>query len=171
MTWAVTAAAIAAVAAVGTAAVSYDQGQRQLYASTKAAYDAQVQQNQQIEEQRAQIAKAAANDETERMKAAQLEEGKLRVITGESGALGITTEKLLQDSKFQLGTDVSTIEANKISSMKQTDLNALANYNQNVSQVNQAANRAPTLLGTGLQIGGGVANSYMGYKASTAKVK
>lgn len=158
MTWAITAAAAIAAA---TAAVSYDQGQRQLYATTKAAYDNQVAQNQQIEAQRAEIAKQAANDETERMRAAQIEEGKLRVITGESGALGLSTENLLEDSKFQEGSDISTIESNKISSMKQTDLSAYSNYVNNTSQVNQAASRAPTLLGTGLQIGGGVANAYL----------
>lgn len=149
MTWAITAAAIAAAAA----AASYDQGQRQLYATSKAAYDNQVNQNKQLEEQRAQIAKQAANDTTERHRAAQLEEGKLRVITGESGALGLTSQKLIQDSEFQLGSDIATIEANKISAMKQTDLSGMSNYAQNMSTVNQATNRAPTLLGTGLQIG------------------
>lgn len=158
MTWAITAAAVIAAA---SAAVAYDSGQRQLYATTKAAYDNQVIQNQQLEEQRLQIGKQAANDETERMRAAQLEEGKLRVITGESGALGLSADKLLQDSKFQLGSDISTIESNKISSMKQTDLTGYANYANSVSTVNQAASRAPTLLGTGLQIGAGVTNSYL----------
>lgn len=167
MTWAITAAAVMAAAA---AAVSYDSGQRQLYATSKAAYDNQVLQNQQLEEQRSQIAKAAANDETERMRAAQLEEGKLRVITGESGALGFSADKLLQDSKFQLGSDIATIESNKISSMKQTDLSGFANYSNNVSAVNQAASRAPTLLGTGLQIGVGATNAYlMGTRGSSTK--
>lgn len=150
MTWAVTAASIIAAA---TATVAYDQGQRQLYATSKSAYDNQVNQNKQLEEQRQQIAKQSANDMTERHKAAQLEEGKLRVITGESGALGLTSNRLLADSEFQKGTDIATIEANKISSLKQTDLTGLSNYNQNTSTINQAANRAPTLLGTGLQIG------------------
>lgn len=169
MTWAATAAYIAVAVAAASAAVSYDQGQRQLYATSKAAYDNQELQNKQIEEQRQQVAKQAANDETERTRAAQLEEGKLRVITGESGALGLTTDKLLQDSKFQLGSDIATIESNKLTSLKQTDLNALSNYNQNTSTVNQAVNRAPTLLGTGLQIAGSSANAYMGYKATKVK--
>lgn len=166
MTWAVTAAVVAAVAAAGTAAVQYDAGQRQLYATQKAAYDNQVLQNQQLEEQRSQIAKQAANDESERYRAAQIEEGKLRVITGESGALGLSADNLLMDSKFQLGSDISTIEANKISSMKQTDFTGMSNYNQNTSTVNQASTRAPTLLGTGLQIAGSSTSAYMGYKAA-----
>lgn len=150
MTWAATAAAIVAIT---SAAVSYDSGQRQLYASSKAAHDNQVIQNQQIEEQRKQIAQQAANDKTERMRAQQQEEGKLRVITGESGALGFTSDRLLQDSEFQMGSDIATIDANKVSAMKQNNMNALSIYSENTSRVNEAANRAPTLLGTGLQIG------------------
>lgn len=171
MTWATTAAYIAIAVAAAGAAASYDSGQRQLYATTKAAHDNQEIQNKQLEEQRQQIAKQAANDETERMRASQQETSKLRVISGESGALGITSDRLLQDSKFQEGSDIATIEANKVSALKQTDLTGLSNYNQNTSTVNQAANRAPTLLGTGLQIAGSAANTYMGYRAATAKVK
>lgn len=165
MTWAITAAAVV----VASAAVTYDQGQRQLYATQKAAYDNQVAQNQQLEEQRKEIAKQAANDETERQRAAQVESAKLRVITGESGALGLTTDKLLQDSQFQLGSDMATIEANKVSSLKQTDLTGFANYVNNSSTANQAATRAPTLLGTGLQIGAGVANVGMASRTKTTK--
>lgn len=159
MTWAATAAAIVVAAAAATA--QYDQGQRQLYATSKAAHDNQVIQNQQLEEQRQQIAKQAANDETERRRAAQIEQGKIRAITGESGALGLTSDRLLQDSEFQLGSDIATIEANKVSALKQTDNTGLSNYAQNMSTANQASSRAPTLLGTGLQIGATAANSYL----------
>ena len=169
MTWAATAAAIAVAAAAATSIAQYDQGQRQLYASSKAAYDNQVIQNRQLEEQRQQIAKQAANDETERRRAAQIEQGKIRAITGESGALGLTSDRLLQDSEFQLGSDIATIEANKVSALKQTDNTGLSNYAQNMSTVNQAINRAPTMLGTGLQIGGMAANSYLNWSQSGKK--
>ena len=131
------------------------------------AYDNAVLQNQQLQEQREQIGKQSANDMTERARQAQIEQGRLRVITGESGALGFTQDRLLMDSEFQEGTDIATIEANRTAALKQTDLTALSNYNQNVSAVNQARNKAPTLLGTGLQIGGSLGNSYMGYRAAT----
>lgn len=169
MTWAVTAAWTAvAVAAIG-GAVSYDQGQRQVAATKQAAYNNAVLQNQQLEEQRLQIAKQAANDETERYRAQQIEEGRLRVITGESGALGLSADNLLEDSQFQLGTDIATIEANKVSSMKQTEFTGLSNYNQNTSAINQAVNRAPTLLGTGLQIAGTATSAYASSQAKTYK--
>lgn len=164
MTWATTAAYIAIAVAAAGAAVSYDSGQRQLYATSKAAYDNQVLQNKQLEEQRAQIAKQSANDETERRRAAQVEQGKLRVITGESGALGLSAQNLMEDSAFQEGSDISTIESNKLSAMKQTDFTGMANYNQNTSMVNQASTKAPTLVGTGLQIAGSTATTGLRYK-------
>lgn len=163
------AASAAAVAATGGAVASYVQGQNQISAANDAArYNAELQ-NQQLQEQRSQISKQSANDMTERAKQAQIEQGRLRVITGESGALGFTQDRLLMDSEFQEGTDIATIEANRTAALKQTDFNALANYNQNVSSINQARNRAPTLLGTGLQIGGGLASVYTGWE--TAKNK
>ncbi len=149
MTW----AAVAAVIAAASVAVTYDQGQRQLGATKKAAYENAVIQNKQLEEQRNQISKQAANDQTERKRSQMIEESRLRVISGESGALGVSADRLIGDSKFQLGSDIATIDANKTSALKQTDYTGLANYNQNVSAINQATNRAPTLLGTGLQIG------------------
>lgn len=161
------AAATSAVAATGGAVASYMQGQNQIEAAQRAAYDNAVLQNQQLQEQRDQISKQSANDITERARQAQIEQGRLRVITGESGALGFTQDRLLQDSEFQEGTDIATIEANRTSALKQTDFSALSNYNQNVSSINQARNRAPTLLGTGLQIGGTLGSSYMGYRAAT----
>lgn len=161
------AAATSAVAATGGAVASYIQGQNQLEAAQKAAYDNAVIQNQQLQEQRDQISKQSANDMTERARQAQIEQGRLRVITGESGALGFTQDRLLQDSEFQQGTDIATIEANRTAALKQTDFSALSNYNQNVSSINQARNKAPTLLGTGLQIGGTLGSSYMGYRAAT----
>lgn len=161
------AATTSALAAAGGAYMSYQKGQDQIEAASKAAYDNAVIQNQQLQEQRDQISKQSANDMTERARQAQIEQGRLRVITGESGALGFTQDRLLMDSEFQEGTDIATIEANRTSAIKQTNLSALSNYNQNVSSINAAKNKAPTLLGTGLQIGGGLASSYMGYRAAT----
>ena len=163
------AASAAAVAAVGGAASSYIQGQEQLKATQKAAYDNAVLQNQQLQEQRSQISKQSANDMTERAKQAQIEQGRLRVITGESGALGFTQDRLLMDSEFQEGTDIATIEANRTAALKQTDFDALSDYNQNISSIHQARNRAPTLLGASLHIGGGLANAYMGWETSRSK--
>lgn len=163
------AAIAAATASVAGAGASYYQGQQNIQSTQEAAARNAEIQNQQLEEQRKQIGQQAANDMTERARQAEIERGRLRVIAGESGALGLTQDRLLQDSAFQEGTDIATIDANKTSALKQTDLTGLSNYNQNVSAVNQAKNKAPTLLGTGLQIGGSLGNSYMGFSAAKGK--
>lgn len=164
-----TIAAVTLAVSAAAAGASYYQGQQNIQATGEAAArNAQIQ-NQALEEQRTQIGNQAANDITERARAAQIEQGKLRVIAGESGALGLTQDRLLQDSAFQAGTDIATIQSNRDSSLRQTDLTGLANYNQNTSIVNQAKNKAPTLLGTGLQIGMSGLSAYSGYQKSTRK--
>lgn len=160
--------AAAAMSAAGTAA-NYVQGQQNAASTAAAAARNQELQNEQIREQQRQLMNKSANDETERTRAAQQEQAKLRVITGESGALGLTQDRLLTDSAFQQGSDIATIQANRDTELRQTTVNSLANYNQNTSAVNSAYNKAPTLLGTGLQIGTNLGSSYFGYQGAMNK--
>lgn len=164
MTWAMT--AVALIAATG--AMSYVSGQEQLKATQDAAnenYKAQMDQNAVRQEE---LNKQAANDETERSRLAKIEQGRLRVVSGESGALGNTQDRLLKDSFFQEGSDLATIEANRLSAMKQTNVDANAYRAQNQGIMNKAAASAPTMLGTGLQI----ASSSASFTAQkNAKVK
>ena len=161
------AAIVAATAAAGSAVASYSAGQQMVQATQDAANNNYALQMMQINEQDAEVNKQAANDMNERAKAAQIEQGKLRVIAGESGALGITQDLLLQDSEFQEGTDIATIQANKTSALKQSDVNKLAAYSESQNAVNMAKNKAPTLVGTGLQIASGLSTAYIGSQGKT----
>lgn len=143
---------IAAAASAGSAVASYSSGQAMVQATQDAANNNLALQLFQADSQDQEVEKQAANDMNERAKAAQIEQGKLKVIAGESGALGITSDLLLADSEFQKGTDIATITANKTSALKQNDTNKLAAYSESQNTVNLARNKAPTLLGTGLQI-------------------
>ena len=156
------AAIIAATASAGSAVASYSSGQQMVQATQDAANNNYALQMLQINEQDREVEKQAANDMNERAKAAQIEQGKLRVIAGESGALGITQDLLLQDSAFQEGTDIATIQANKTSALKQSDMNKLGAYTESQNAVNIAKNKAPTLVGTGLQIASGLSTAYIG---------
>lgn len=156
------AAIVAVTASAGSAVASYSSGQQMIAATQDAANNNYALQMMQIDEQDKEMEKQSANDMNERAKAAQIEQGKLRVIAGESGALGITQDLLLQDSEFQEGTDIATIQANKTSALKQLDVNKLQAYTESQNAVNMAKNKAPTLVGTGLQIASGVATAYMG---------
>lgn len=158
-----TIAAIAAAAAsAGSAVASYSSGQAMIQATQDAANNDLALQLFQMNTQDQEVEKQAANDMNERAKAAQIEQGKLRVIAGESGALGISSDLLLMDSEFQEGTDIATIQANKVSALKQSDTNKLSAYSNAQNTVNLAKNKAPTLVGTGLQIASGLSTAYIG---------
>lgn len=161
------AAIVAATASVGSAVAAYSSGQAMVQATQDAANNNMALQMMQIDEQSKEIEKQAANDMNERAKAAQMEQAKLRVISGESGALGITSDLLLVDSEFQEGTDIATINANKVSALKQNDINKLASYSESQNAVNMAKNKAPTLVGTGLQIASGLSTAYIGSQGRT----
>lgn len=161
------AAIVAATASVGGAVAAYSNGQAMVQATQDAANNNMALQMMQIDEQSKEIEKQAANDMNERAKAAQMEQAKLRVISGESGALGITSDLLLVDSEFQEGTDIATINANKVSALKQNDINKLAAYSESQNAVNMAKNKAPTLVGTGLQIASGLSTAYIGSQGRT----
>lgn len=156
------AAIIAATASAGSAVASYSSGQAMIQATQDAANNDLALQLFQMNTQDHEVEKQAANDMNERSKAAQVEQGKLRVIAGESGALGITQDLLQQDSAFQEGTDIATIQANKVSALKQSDTNKLSAYSNSQNTVNMAKNKAPTLVGTGLQIASGLSTAYIG---------
>lgn len=156
------AAIVAATAAAGSAVASYSAGQQMVQATQDAANNSYAMQMLQLDEQSKEIEKQAANEMNERAKAAQIEQAKLRVISGESGALGISQDLLLVDSEFQEGTDIATINANKVSALKQNDISKLSAYTESRNAVNMAKNKAPTLVGTGLQIASGLSTAYIG---------
>ncbi len=161
------AAIVAATAAAGSAVASYSAGQAMVQATQDAANNNYALQTMQLEEQGKEIEKQAANEMNERAKAAQLEQAKLRVIAGESGALGISQDLMLVDSEFQEGTDIATIQANKVSALKQNDISKLSAYSESQNAVNMAKNKAPTLVGTGLQIASGLSTAYIGSQGKT----
>lgn len=161
------AAIIAATASAGSAVASYSSGQAMIQATQDAANNDLALQLFQMNSQDTEVEKQAANDMNERSKAAQIEQGKLRVIAGESGTLGITSDLLLLDSEFQEGTDIATINANKVSALKQSDMNKLSAYSNAQNTVNLARNKAPTLVGTGLQIASGLSTAYIGSQGKT----
>lgn len=161
------AAIVAATASAGSAVASYSAGQAMAAATQDAANNDLAMQLFQMNAQDTEVEKQAANDMNERSKAAQIEQGKLRVIAGESGALGITSDLLLLDSEFQEGTDIATINANKVSALKQSDMNKLSAYSNAQNTVNVAKNKAPTLVGTGLQIASGLSTAYIGSQGKT----
>lgn len=131
-----------------------------------ASNNALSQQYAQINEKQGQINQQSALDQSERDKQGLLERAKMATIAGESGALGISSDRLLSDSLMQEGTDISSLEKNRMNAIKQTGWEGTQAQASANSRNADIASKTPTLLGTGLQIG---ADAYMmNSKAKTA---
>lgn len=150
------------------AADAQSQAARQQYESNMAA----------LQEQQKQINQDAADKQSIRALEAMKERGRLNATAGEMGVTGNSVEKALQESLFNEGTDISTIEANRKNSVTQNTRNMSAAGVQLASNINQAEAGRTSLLAAGLGIGGAVVNGYnmnatrtASKAASTAPVK
>jgi hypothetical protein len=150
---------------VVSAGASYVQGQQQLKNSAEAANDATELSYAQNAERQEQINDQSALDKSERTKQGMLERAKIATIAGESGALGLSSDRLLADSFMQEGTDISSLEKNRMNGQSQTNWANRQAEATGKSEINRAESAAPSLLQTGLQIG----SEYVNYKSRTTK--
>jgi hypothetical protein len=123
---------------------SYDEIEKDHYAQQAA-----------ILEQQKQITANATDKMTDRAKEAMIERGRLRAIQGESGLSGNTQDRIMRESYFNEGTDISAIEGNRKSAIKQSKLDAEGLRASNQSRINSV--KQPSLIGAGLQIGTAIA--------------
>jgi hypothetical protein len=151
-----------------SAGLTYVQGTKNAENMAEAANDATEASYAQNTERLEQVNDQAALDKTERTKQGMLERAKLATIAGESGALGLSSDRLLNDSFMQEGTDIASLEKNRINAQTQTNWankQARASGNSELARID--ANK-PSLLQTGLQIG----SEYAQYKSrSTQQAK
>lgn len=151
-----------------SAVATYVGGKQNAANQTAASNNAAVLQQQQINEKQQQINQQSALDQSERDKQGLLERAKMATISGESGALGISSDRLLSDSYMQEGTDMSSLEKNRLNSIKQTTWEAKQAQASATSRNTTIAANSPTLIGTGLQVG---ADIYKGTQAAKAAAK
>lgn len=152
---------------VGIAGLNYFGGQASAKAQQQANNNSTALQYQQLNEKQQQTNDKYALDQTERIKQGMVERGHIAAIAGESGALGFSSDRLVNDSFMQEGLDISTLEKNRL-----TDLNTIQ-YEQKATQAASQANSAkiaastPTLVGTGLQIGSDIYSAKSNAKKAT----
>lgn len=156
--------------AVVSAATTYIGGQQQARNASISANNAAKLQYQQINEKQGQINDQSALDQSERNKQGLLERAKIATIAGESGALGISSDRILGDSFMQEGTDMASLEKNRQNAIKQTGWKGKQAEGQANAASAKAYGSAPSLIGTGLQIGADVYSGSQKAKA-TAKAK
>jgi hypothetical protein len=143
--------------AIAGAVSSFVGGQSQASATSDAAKANLEAQYAQTAEKQKQINEQSALEASERQRQGLIDRAESMAIAGESGALGFSSDRLMADSFMQEGTDLMSIEQNRSNQMKQTDINNQSSRATAQSQANAAYNKAPGLIGTGLQIGGTIA--------------
>ncbi len=142
---------------IGMAALSFVN---QLQAANAQADAIEANYRQQMEstaEQQRQNNAAAAQQMSERAREAQIERARLRVLAGESGLSGVSTDRIENASRFNEGYDIATIEANRLNASKQITNEAKGIRAQSQSKLNTIDR--PSLIGTGLQIVGSIAQT------------
>lgn len=159
-------AAIAGLQAFQTI-VQYQQGKkdaRSLQEAATAAYEndkvAQQLQNQQILD-------ASRQEITQRAKSALIERSRLRTAAGESGTVGSSVNRVIQQPNQDAGFDIAAMVGNRESRTMQAHLERQASYARYKSRLNQAT--PPSPLVAGLQIAGIGADYYT--KTHTPKSK
>ena len=147
-------------------------------AQTEAAQNQYDSNIAALQEQQHQANQGAADQQSIRALEAMKERGRLNATSGEMGVTGNSVDKALQESLFNEGTDISTIEANRKNGATQNARSMSAAGIQLQSNVNQANSGRVSGLTAGLQIGTGVisavnmADKRLAAKAaSTAPVK
>lgn len=152
------------VLSAGTAMAQVIQGnavaEQTAQAANKAAsldYSIMAQRQQQIGEQ-------AAQDAFERQRQGLRERGKLMVAMGESGVLGASPLRELENSIFQSDYDKSIIESNRDNAISQTELQKKAIYAEASSRINQARSMSTNpflaMLKIGMAGGSGALSGY-----------
>lgn len=152
-----------------SAGTSYIGGQQNAKATTKAKSKALESSYEVLSENQNLTNQSASLDKSNRLSEGLLERSKLATIAGESGALGLSSDRLVANSLMREGSDITTIEKNRL-----TDVDSISNQMTQgqrsiQSSINSTYTSAPTLLSTGLQIGSDYARYSATSKANAKK--
>lgn len=150
---------------VATAVVGYVAADEQATKSAQAVRANQEVASKTMETQQWQARGNAAEQMSERAKSAMQERGRLAVIGADSGLGGNLTDKMYNNSAFNEGQDITSIQRNARNTSQQQDLQQLAISTNAQGQYNTI--KQASALGAGLQIAGG----YYDQQAKAAKPK
>lgn len=153
-----------------SAVTSHMQQAKQTKAAERAIQENYSQQMDSLNLQYDQTNKQAIDEMSARAREAMIESAKLRAFSGESGLAGISNERIQNESGFNLGTDISSIESNRQASLRQLHQEGRGVRAQTTSKMNEVMKNRPSLIGTGLQIAGVAASAASNYQAAKAKL-
>lgn len=155
MTAAITSAAT--TAAPYLAATSAVLGYAQQSEAASAQADA-IKKNMEFQQNQLQLQRTQNDQQaSEKMSAVALEAlkqtGHLRAMQGDSLMVGNSTDRIENEMNMNAGSDMATLEANRLSADNQVTTEAMAAKMRADNQMSSI--KMPSLIGTGLQIAGG----------------
>lgn len=145
-----------AISAAGTGAAYLNQ-QQQAKRTDKALLDQANANNASMGERMKQINANAADQMSQRARAALIERGRLDAAAADSG-LGDNSGRTMFESLFNESTDVAHLQSNNAANLRQAGADALGYTAQVQSNINRVAR--PSLVDAGLQIGGAGLTAY-----------
>jgi hypothetical protein len=144
------------------------QGQ-QAKANRKALQSDYTQQMDTLQQQYKQTNQQATDEMSQRAREAMIEKAKLRVAGGESGLFGGSNDRIVNESSFNEGTDIASIESNRQNSLRQIEQEGKGIRAGSVSQISRI--QRPSLIGTGLQIAGQAVETGKDYQYLSSNVR
>lgn len=154
--------------AVVSAGVQYYQTQQTAKKAEESARQSQALSMEAYGQQQQQIQAQATDSMSDRAREAMIERGRLRVVNGESGLTGNSSDQQERQSYFNEATDMARIEGNRGAQQNQAALGAKGVTAQTNSRLNNI--KQPSLIGTGLQIAGSAAGAYGNYSSNQARM-
>jgi hypothetical protein len=154
-------AGMSAALGVGKAIMDIRQTNQQAGATAEAANKAVAIDYQILARRQSEINEQHASEAMERQRVGLKERSKIQVAMGESGVLGNSPLREINDSFLQAGYDTSRIEQNREININRTQDMALQSYSQAQGRVNQAKASAVNPFLSILKIGMAGASGYM----------
>lgn len=151
-----TVAAIPAAIAIGSSILSYTQQSKAADKAEHATEEQKAANLLALDEQAHQVDAQASDSMGIRAREASIERGRLAAVAADSGLGGQGATRLENASRFSEGFDITALEQNRKASQRQ--INRQRDAVRAGADARLASLPQPSLLGTGLQIAGAVAN-------------
>ena len=152
--------AVSALSAVSAYSQAQDSAEAQVR-NTEVGYQNSANQAAEVQQEQNQI---ATEQMTARAIAARKEVATMRAAGAETGLTGNSYDKAIQESMFNAGQDMASIENNKARQTSQNTMNLRGIRASADSSIANARANSGSLLGTGLQIAGAGLSAYTDYK-------
>lgn len=151
---------VSALSAVSAYSQAQDSAEAQVH-NTEVGYQNSANQAAEVQQEQNQI---ATEQMTARAIAARKEVATMRAAGAETGLTGNSYDKAIQESMFNAGQDMASIENNKARQTSQNTMNLRGIRASADSSIANARANSGSLLGTGLQIAGAGLSAYNDYK-------